>query len=65
MRVLVSEFSASDMSGKNAKIYSDGVIEFCREDLVLLTRDLSDYTMQYIEDAAENYVTGVMTLNCI
>ena len=62
--IVISEFY-SDSKEKRAIVYNDGghpFVSFLVEDAVINCKSFKGKTFRYAEDAAENFVEGIMKL---
>ena len=64
MSEIVDEyFGDGDHQGRSAIIYKDAVgyfVEFLENGLSIEQRELSEYSLRYAEDTAENWITGII-----
>lgn len=61
----LSEYCSNDETKKAVVLNLDGtpVVEFYLNETKLETRSMANNTFQYAEDAAENYVMGILKIN--
>lgn len=60
----LTEYFSDDMT-KSAVINKEGTvysIDFFQDGVKVGTRVFSDHTLQYVEDAAENYTLGILKI---
>lgn len=61
--ILLNEYFSDDHV-KVARLHSDGigyVVEFFKGEYLIGLRTYHEHTLRYVEDAAENYVEGILT----
>jgi hypothetical protein len=61
---IVSKYFSDDLTKKSVVWNLDGipVVEFFDRDVKLETRALVEHSFEYAEDAAENFVIGVLKI---